>query len=256
MAARASSPKRVSRKRAKRPAPATRNRSPNPRTEAFRLLRVISLALAPEVRSQIVAEVRGHTDSDDPVFLANWLRHTFMKWLPNVPVCECGTVMTQSSFTLAPGSEQAMVADPSTWTGYRPTPGPDTLCRRIERSVCPECHRVRVASRENDPLVILRTRTGRCGEFAILFTSIMLAFGHHSRLLLTVRDDHVWTEVRVRGKWVPVDVSAEDVSRLIGDRYLFERWGWRLADLYAITPGQLPILVGETYQKLKKAGAK
>jgi len=53
MAGRASSPKRVNGKRAKRPASATRNRRPNSRTEAFRLLKIISRALEPDVRSQI-----------------------------------------------------------------------------------------------------------------------------------------------------------------------------------------------------------
>ena len=245
--------KRVSRKVRKRPAPATRNRTPGPRTEAFRLLKIISRSFEPDVRAQIVAEVRRHTDSDDPVFLANWLRHTFMTWLPNVPTCECGSVMIQSSYVLVPGSEQAMVADPSIWTGYRPTPGPDTLCRRIERSVCPECHSVRVASRENDPLVILRTRTGRCGEFAILFTSIMLALGHHSRLMFTRGDDHLWNETYVNGAWRPIDVSAPDVGRLIVDRYLFQKWGWKLKDLYAIEPGKLPVLAGERYLRTASA---
>jgi len=227
------------------------------RSEAFRLLKVVSRALEPEVRSEIVAEVRLHTDSDDPIFLANWLRHTFMKWLPNVPVCECGSAMDTSVYRLDRGiGEIRWVEDSSTWTKFRPSQGPDTFCGKIERYACPACHRVRVVSRENDPLVLLRTRVGRCGEFAILYTCIMLALGHQVRILLAVDDDHVWTEVRVRGAWVPVDVSAEDVSRLIDDRYLFAKWGWKLSDLYAITPGQLPILVGETYQKLKKAGAK
>ena len=224
------------------------------RSEAFRLLKVVSRALEPEVRSEIVAEVRLHTDSDDPIFVANWLRHTFMQWLPNVPICGCGMVMSTSVYRFE--RETAWVADPSTWTKYRPSPGPETFCGKIERYTCPSCHAVRVVSRENDPLAILRTRVGRCGEFAIMYTCILLALGHQARLLLTLKSDHVWAEVRVRGKWVPVDVSAEDVSRLITDRYLFQKWGWKLVDLYAIAPGQLPVLVGETYQKLKNAGAK
>ena len=68
-------------------------------------------------------------------------------------------------------------------------------------------------------------------------------------VVVTPNTDHV---IRVAHD----DVSAEDVSRLINDRFLFEKWGWKLADLYAVAPGQLPILVGETYQKLKNAGAK
>ena len=49
------------------------------------------------------------------------------------------------------------------------------------------------------------------------------------------------------GQWVPVDIAAKDVRRLINDRYLFEKWGWKLVDLYAIEPGQVPVLV-ETYR--------
>ena len=65
--------------------------------------------------------------------------------------------------------------------------------------------------------------------------------------MFTPGDDHLWTEIHVRGQWVPVDVAAKDVRRLINDRYLFEKWGWKLVDLYVIEPGQVPVLV-ETYR--------
>src|SRR2546425_8625924 len=96
------------------------------RSEAFRLLKVVSRALEPETRRVIAETVHNHVQSDDPVFLANWLRNTFMTWLPNVPVCECGSVMSTSIYQLV--NEITWEPDSSTWTGFRPSSGPDTLC--------------------------------------------------------------------------------------------------------------------------------
>jgi hypothetical protein len=217
-------------------------------TRAFRLLKIVSRALEPEVRQQIINEVQKHILAPvgmpgDPLQIADWLRNTFMNWLPNVPICECGVVMHASTYSLVPGSEQAFVTDVSSWTGYKSIPGPETFCAKVERAVCPRCHRVRLASRENDVLVLLRTRTGRCGEIAILYTSILIALGYRARLLFTLGDDHLWTEVRIGSEWVPVDVADKDTQRLIKDRFLFVKWGWKLADLYAIEPGQMPVLI-------------
>lgn len=213
------------------------------RTEAFRLLKVLSRVLESEVRRQIIAEVQRHVATDDPIFLASWLRNTYMAWLPNVPLCHtCGAVMEAGRYELIPGSATRFEPDASHWTGYSSRPGRDPLCRKVERYACLSCHRVRTVSRSNDVLEILVSRTGRCGEFAIAYTSILLALGYHARLMFTLLNDHLWTEVRIGSKWVPVDVAAEDVQRLIKDRFLFERWGWKLGDLYAIEPGKMPLL--------------
>ena len=124
------------------------------------------------------------------------------------------------------------------------------LCERVERYVCPKCHAIEFAGRENDVLVLIRTRTGRCGELAILFTSFCLALGWQARLMFTKLDDHLWVEVYANGAWLPLDASAPDVERLVKDPYLFERWGWHLDQVYAVEPGRLPELV-DTYRQAK-----
>jgi hypothetical protein len=212
-------------------------------TRDLRLQGILTRSLEPEVRAQILSEVHYlRFDEDSPISVAHSVR-ALMTWLPNVPVCKaCGAVMSTSVYRFE--RETSWVADPSTWTGFRPSPGPGTFCYKVERYACARCHAVRMVSRESDPLAILRTRTGRCGEYAILYTSVLLALGHQARLLVTEQSDHVWTEVRIAGTWVPVDASAEDPERLIKDRLLFHKWGWKLDDLTAIEPGKVPMLVG------------
>ena len=55
----------------------------------------------------------------------------------------------------------------------------------------------RLATRYNDPARLLRTRRGRCGEWANCFALVANALGFCCRWVLDVTD-HVWCEV-----WLP-----------------------------------------------------
>jgi len=60
--------------------------------------------------------------------------------------------------------------------------------------------------RYNRIAILLRTREGRCGEWANLFTAMMCSIGYHARLIVNPVDDHVWTEVYVCPMgWIHVD---------------------------------------------------
>jgi len=214
--------------------------------QAARLTRVLSRALQPDIREQLVEEMLRVADPKLGLLeFADWFRNKYMTWLPNVPICTaCGTVMTESVHILK--YEVAFTPNPKSWIGHDIVEGPETFCQKVERYVCPKCHEVRYAGRENDVLVLMRIRTGRCGEIAIFFTSVLLALGYKARLMFTQGDDHLFTEVYNAGEWLPIDIAAPDVRRLINDRGLYRRWGWKLVDLYAIEPGKLPVLV-DTY---------
>ena len=49
-------------------------------------------------------------------------------------------------------------------------------------------------TRHNDPLILLDTRVGRCGEWANCFGAILRSFDFHVRECHNVFEDHVWVE--------------------------------------------------------------
>uniref|UniRef100_A0A2N9J9K3 Transglutaminase-like domain-containing protein n=1 Tax=Fagus sylvatica TaxID=28930 RepID=A0A2N9J9K3_FAGSY len=73
-------------------------------------------------------------------------------------------------------------------------------------SSCKFCSRITRFPRYNDPLKLVETRGGRCGEWAICFTLYCRAFGYESRLVLDFTD-HLWTECfsELLGRWMHLD---------------------------------------------------
>src|SRR5439155_10880347 len=106
------------------------------REQVARLQRIISRALEPGIREQLVEEMLKHCDPKHGLLeFADWFRNKYMTWLPNVPICDkCGTVMSISVYRLA--YERAFTPNPNSWIKYDLVEGPDTLCQKVERSVC------------------------------------------------------------------------------------------------------------------------
>mmetsp|Transcript_10953 Transcript_10953/g.18318 ORF Transcript_10953/g.18318 Transcript_10953/m.18318 type:complete len:104 (-) Transcript_10953:378-689(-) len=83
--------------------------------------------------------------------------------------------------------------------------------KRVEGYKCEKCGEEARFPRYNDPIKLLETRTGRCGEWANAFSCICVGLGHETRRVLDWTD-HVWTEVYVHdlGRWVHLD-SCEPI---------------------------------------------
>ncbi|XP_020422906.1 peptide-N(4)-(N-acetyl-beta-glucosaminyl)asparagine amidase isoform X2 [Prunus persica] len=73
---------------------------------------------------------------------------------------------------------------------------------RVEIYGCNFCPIGSRFPRYNDPLKLVETRSGRCGEWANCFTLYCRAFGYESRLILDFTN-HVWTECfsQSLGRW-------------------------------------------------------
>ncbi|KAL4376937.1 hypothetical protein GQ457_02G034590 [Hibiscus cannabinus] len=101
---------------------------------------------------------------------------------------------------------------------------------RIELYRCNSCSRVTRFPRYNDPLKLVETRKGRCGEWANCFTFYCRAFGYDSRLVLDFTD-HVWTECysEALGRWMHLDPCES-----IYDRPLLYEKGWKKKLNYVI----------------------
>ncbi|THF96760.1 hypothetical protein TEA_024183 [Camellia sinensis var. sinensis] len=129
----------------------------------------------------------------------------FPMWV-NAPSCDgCGGETTGNGMGIALSSETLYGAS------------------RVELYRCNSCSTITRFPRYNDPLKLLETRRGRCGEWANCFTLYCRAFGYESRLVMDFTD-HVWTECMspVLGRWMHLDPCEG-----IYDNPLLYEKGWK-----------------------------
>ncbi|CAL5379710.1 unnamed protein product [Camellia sinensis] len=133
-----------------------------------------------------------------------WFKQSF-RWV-NAPSCDgCGGETTGIGMGIALSSETLYGAS------------------RVELYRCNSCSTITRFPRYNDPLKLLETRRGRCGEWANCFTLYCRAFGYESRLVMDFTD-HVWTECMspVLGRWMHLDPCEG-----IYDNPLLYEKGWK-----------------------------
>ncbi|KAG6703110.1 hypothetical protein I3842_07G067200 [Carya illinoinensis] len=143
--------------------------------------------------------------------LLSWFKQSF-RWV-NAPPCDgCGNETMNNGMGSPLSSEIQFGAS------------------RVELFRCKFCSRITRFPRYNDPLKLVETRRGRCGEWANCFTLYCRAFGYESRLILDFTD-HVWTECfsQFLGRWMHLD-PCEGVY----DKPLLYENGWNKKLNYAI----------------------
>ncbi|KAF4040231.1 PUB domain-containing protein [Phytophthora infestans] len=126
--------------------------------------------------------------------LLHWFKCEFFTWM-NQPRCSsCSHDKTRSVRTEGPNTVEERAGQAS----------------RVEVYMCSSCGALTRFPRYNDPIKLLDTRTGRCGEWANCFTLCCRAMGFEARYVLDVTD-HVWTEVYSEHfkRWLHCD-SCED----------------------------------------------
>ncbi|CAH9111719.1 unnamed protein product [Cuscuta epithymum] len=140
-----------------------------------------------------------------------WFKKSF-KWV-NAPPCDsCGNETSNKGMGTAYPSELQFGAS------------------RVELYQCHSCSNVTRFPRYNDPMKLLETRKGRCGEWANCFTLYCRAFGYESRLILDFTD-HVWTECfsQSMGRWMHLDPC----DGIYDNPLLYEK-GWKKKLNYVI----------------------
>lgn len=102
------------------------------------------------------------------VELVNWFNTEFFQWVNKLSCSVCGSEDSKLYRTQAEGDV------------------------RVEVSIC--CGQENKFYRYNDITDLLRTRRGRCGEYANCFTFLCRCLDYDARIVHSFFD-HVWTEV-------------------------------------------------------------
>ncbi|KAI8852694.1 hypothetical protein BC829DRAFT_57280 [Chytridium lagenaria] len=139
--------------------------------------------------------------------LMRWFKMDYMQWM-NSPACKKCQGPTRFSGHGHPSAQE--MADEAT---------------SIELHKCEACLVVTPFVRYESLIKLMETRSGRCGEWANLFTLFCIAMGFETRYVLDFTD-HVWCEIynEDEKRWVHLDPSEGEKSF---DQPLLYETGWK-----------------------------
>ena len=147
--------------------------------------------------------------------LISWFKRDFFKWVDKAPCDYCGYQQTQLAQMGGPNAEEVQHG-----------------AGRVEVYFCPRCSLNTRFPRYNDPVKLLETRRGRCGEWANAFCLVSRAVGLDSRLVVDTTD-HIWVEYYSTAlrRWIHMDPCEGIVDKPL----LYEvGWGKKLQYLIAV----------------------
>ncbi|GMR44497.1 hypothetical protein PMAYCL1PPCAC_14692, partial [Pristionchus mayeri] len=156
------------------------------------------------------------------VELTKWFKNEFFRWI-DAPDCpQCG------KNTKGATEKEQIPAKQGT-----PTPAEISAgATRVEVYTCPHCAAQARFPRYNDPIKLIETRGGRCGEWANCFALIAHSLGFRTRFIYDVTD-HVWVELFVEGRWVHFDPCEATF-----DKPLLYEVGWKKQLSYVLAFGR------------------
>ncbi|QLG74947.1 hypothetical protein HG535_0H02740 [Zygotorulaspora mrakii] len=132
--------------------------------------------------------------------LLRYFKQDFFKWCnkPDCDSCGPGTSEQQEPMgTVGPNNDEARYE-----------------CSVVELYRHNVCGTVTRFPRYNNPIKLLETRLGRCGEWCNVFTLILRSFGLEARYVWN-REDHVWCEYysKYLKRWVHVDSCEQSFDQ-------------------------------------------
>ncbi|CAR28909.1 ZYRO0F14762p [Zygosaccharomyces rouxii] len=132
--------------------------------------------------------------------LLRYFKQDFFRWCnqPDCDKCGPGSSKFQKAIgVVGPNGEEAKYD-----------------CHAVELYKCNACGTETRFARYNDPVKLLETRKGRCGEWANLFTLILKSFGLEARYVWN-REDHVWNEYYspFLKRWVHLDSCEQSFDQ-------------------------------------------
>jgi peptide-N4-(N-acetyl-beta-glucosaminyl)asparagine amidase len=126
-------------------------------------------------RTNLLQESDGkisHTEALVKILLA-WFKNEFFKWCDTVPCIICNSKTIPMGSTKPTAEEAAFKASVT------------------ELHKCSICNHLNRFPRYNDPMKLLETRKGRCGEWANCFGMILTSMGIETRYVIDFTDQCV-----------------------------------------------------------------
>ncbi|CEL55867.1 peptide-N4-(N-acetyl-beta-glucosaminyl)asparagineamidase [Rhizoctonia solani AG-1 IB] len=173
---------------------------------------------------RIRAEATALQQSDSPLaceedalahVLVHWFKHEYFKWADPIKCPRCGGKTSVAGMVPPAPYER------------------DGGAGRVELHVCEgengACDGSFRFARYNDLKYLMRTRIGRCGEWANLYTISL-----HDLQLVWNKEDHVWNEYfsPAAGRWIHTDsCEAARDQPLLYDR----GWGKKMSYVFAFS---------------------
>ncbi len=178
------------------------------------------------------------------ISLLRWFKNEFMRWVDPIPCPMCGgSTQNVGSTEPTPEERKGGAGRVEMWacTEDRAEGGKCPGLRRFARYKWVRDITGGIQTRvltdtpaHSDIPTLLRTREGRCGEFAHLFTHLLRAVGLTSRYIWNA-EDHVFSEYwsAALGHWVHLDPSeGEDAW---DTPWLYEKgWGKGMSYVFAV----------------------
>ncbi|KAG9095748.1 Peptide-N(4)-(N-acetyl-beta- glucosaminyl)asparagine amidase [Ceratobasidium sp. 370] len=224
-----------------RQATARTNNIPRPEPRLFSTLRTLDkqmdmyedqelqdLARQEIPMERLKAEATALQQSDSPLaceedalaqVLVQWFKNEYFKWVDPIKCPKCAGETEMTGMVSPDEHERAGGAG------------------RVEMHVCtskngPCDGKIRFA-RYGDPRYLMKTRLGRCGEWANLYTLFLRAVGLRARYVWNA-EDHVWNEYfsPAAGRWLHTD-SCEAAR---DEPLLYDRgWGKKMSYVVAFS---------------------
>lgn len=185
--------------------------------------------------AEAMAEEDPQTPAEDRLVkaLLKWF-NTWFNWVNAAPCVHCGYEKTEGPKTTQPNETDILYeADV------------------VELWHCPACSGDTRFPRYNDPLKLLKTRTGRCGEWCTVMHLMLRALGRDTRFVWN-SEDHVWNEIwsAQLGRWVALDSceASFDNPLLYADG-----WGKKMAYVIGFSTGGVRDITPRYVRKIEAA---
>lgn len=151
------------------------------------------------------------------ISMLKWFK-TWFQWVNAPPCTKCGCTEMRGPQTSKPLPEELKYG-----------------ARVVEVWTCTQCSMNSSFPRYNDPVKLLETRRGRCGEWCNVMQLILRALGRTVRYIWN-SEDHVWNEIwsEKAGRWIHVDCCEAAFDKPLT---YTNGWGKKMAYVLAFSTG-------------------